>query len=174
VVVKGTNIGSATASDGTYRIPNVPTGEQVIRVQFVGYTAQERTVIVEEGETLSINFTLRESAVNLDEVVVTGTGARHHNFIEIHGALPERKVNGQGLSLLDDHGSFLRRISDKLNTNYLLTGRHIRNSVRPVACRGGTDIGTLHDHLCTRERPIGFSVDNRAFDHSLRTNRKRK
>ena len=76
VVVEGTNIGSATASDGTYRIPNVPTGEQVIRVQFVGYTAQERTVIVEEGETLSINFTLRESAVNLDEVVVTGAGAR--------------------------------------------------------------------------------------------------
>lgn len=76
VVVQGTNIGTATAADGTYRITGVPTGEQVIRAQFVGYGAKEKTVTIEDGETITLDFTLRESAINLREVVVTGAGAR--------------------------------------------------------------------------------------------------
>ncbi|MFB6231176.1 MAG: SusC/RagA family TonB-linked outer membrane protein [Salinibacter sp.] len=76
VVVVGTNIGTATATDGSFRITGVPTGEQVIRAQFVGYGANEKTVTIEDGETLSLNFVLRESAINLQEVVVTGAGAQ--------------------------------------------------------------------------------------------------
>jgi len=76
VVVKGTSIGSVTAGDGTYQVADIPTGEQVIRAQFVGYEAKEKTVTIEEGQTLTLNFTLQESAVNLQEVVVTGAGAQ--------------------------------------------------------------------------------------------------
>ncbi|MEF8796579.1 MAG: SusC/RagA family TonB-linked outer membrane protein [Salinivenus sp.] len=76
VVVVGENMGAATAADGTYEVTGVPVGEQTIRAQFVGYGTRTRTVTVEDGETLTVNFTLRESAVDLNEVVVTGAGGR--------------------------------------------------------------------------------------------------
>jgi TonB-linked SusC/RagA family outer membrane protein len=76
VVVVGENQGAATAGDGTYEITGVPTGEQTIRAQFVGYGTRTRTVTIEDGETVTANFTLRESAVDLNEVVVTGAGGR--------------------------------------------------------------------------------------------------
>lgn len=74
VVVVGTSRGAATDAEGAYRIPDVPAGEQTIQAQFVGYGSEKQTVTVPDGETITLDFTLRESAINLDEVVVTGTG----------------------------------------------------------------------------------------------------
>lgn len=74
VVVQGTNIGTTTETDGTFQITGVPSGEQTIVVQFVGYSDQERNVTIEDGQTLSLEIVIRESAVNLSEVVVTGAG----------------------------------------------------------------------------------------------------
>lgn len=74
VVVAGTSIGAATDVQGAFRITGVPAGEQTIRAQFVGYGSTTKTVVVEDGQTSSVDFTLRESAINLEEVVVTGAG----------------------------------------------------------------------------------------------------
>lgn len=74
VVIQGTTTGTTTGSDGTFRITGVPTGEQTIVVQFVGYGDLQRDVTVEDGQTLSLELVLRESAVDLSEVVVTGAG----------------------------------------------------------------------------------------------------
>lgn len=93
VVVQGTSLGTTTGGDGTFRITNVPTGEHVIRVQFVGYNDAQRTVTVEDGETLSLEFVLRESAVNLSEVVVTGAGGES-----------ERRKLGNSVASIDAAG----------------------------------------------------------------------
>jgi TonB-linked SusC/RagA family outer membrane protein len=74
VVVQGTSVGAATAANGTYEFSGVPTGEQVVEARFVGYRTQTETVQVEEGETIVLDFTLSQSAVDLEEVVVTGAG----------------------------------------------------------------------------------------------------
>jgi TonB-linked SusC/RagA family outer membrane protein len=74
VVVQGTSTGAATASDGTFTISNVPTGEQVIEARFVGYRTETETVTIADGETVTLDFSLRSSAIDLDEVVVTGAG----------------------------------------------------------------------------------------------------
>ncbi|WP_263831284.1 SusC/RagA family TonB-linked outer membrane protein [Salinibacter sp.] len=66
--------GAASDSDGQYRISGVPAGEQTIRVSFVGYQQQERTVNVPSGGTVRVNFQLRTSEAELDEVVVTALG----------------------------------------------------------------------------------------------------
>lgn len=74
VIVQGTNTGASTNADGEYEIANAPAGTQQIQVRFVGYRTMTKEVNVEAGATIEVNFQLTESAVNLDEVVVTGTG----------------------------------------------------------------------------------------------------
>lgn len=70
VVDAGT--GAASDVEGQYRITGVPAGEQSLRVSFVGYQAQERTVNVPAGGTVRVNFQLQTRSQELDEVVVTG------------------------------------------------------------------------------------------------------
>ncbi len=74
VVVVGTGLGTITDADGNFRITEVPAGEQSVQVQLVGYSSSTRTVSVQSGQTSRVNFELRQSAVQLEEIVVTGTG----------------------------------------------------------------------------------------------------
>jgi TonB-dependent starch-binding outer membrane protein SusC len=74
VSVTGTGIGALAGSEGRYTLPNVPAGEVEVQVQFLGYSAQRRTVTVPAGQTVTVDFELRVSALALDEVVVTGVG----------------------------------------------------------------------------------------------------
>lgn len=74
VFVAGTTLGSQTAGDGSYTIVSVPAGPRVVRVRLIGYAPTEKTVTITEGGTATLDFTLTQSAISLDEVVVTGTG----------------------------------------------------------------------------------------------------
>jgi len=73
VFVEGTSLGSLTDAEGQYRIASVPEGDVTVRAQMIGYGARDQTVTVAAGESVAVNFELRESAIGLDEVVVTGT-----------------------------------------------------------------------------------------------------
>jgi TonB-dependent starch-binding outer membrane protein SusC len=76
VFITGTTIGAATNDAGTYRIANAPVGQSVeVRVRLIGYRADAKTVAVTLGQTARADFTLSQSALQLDQVVVTGTGA---------------------------------------------------------------------------------------------------
>ncbi len=74
VFVAGTTLGGLTGADGSYSIAAVPPGPRVVRVRLIGYQPTERTVTVTAGETVTADFGLSQSAISLDEVVVTGTG----------------------------------------------------------------------------------------------------
>ncbi len=74
VVVVGTGLGTLTDADGTYRITGVPSGEQQVRVQLVGFSTSTQTVSVQAGQTATADFELQQSAVELEQIVVTGTG----------------------------------------------------------------------------------------------------
>jgi len=67
VLVKGTNIGTATSADGTFRL-SVPNDQAVLVVSFIGYSTKE--VAVGSQSNLSIAMDLDVTA--LQEVVVTG------------------------------------------------------------------------------------------------------
>src|SRR5690242_14201900 len=76
VFVTGTTAGAATNDAGTYRIANAPVGPSVqVRVRLIGYRADAKTVAVTLGQTARADFDLGQSALQLDQVVVTGTGA---------------------------------------------------------------------------------------------------
>lgn len=74
VLIKNTRQGSASAPDGSYKITNVPAGTQTITTTFIGYHAQEVRVNVPANAPVTADFALKESALEMDEIVVTGTG----------------------------------------------------------------------------------------------------
>ena len=69
VVVKGSNIGTATDADGRYQI-TVPDADAILQFSFVGYTTREILV----GNQRVIDVGLAEDASQLEEVVVIGYG----------------------------------------------------------------------------------------------------
>jgi TonB-dependent starch-binding outer membrane protein SusC len=76
ITIAGTQMGGITAQDGTFRIRNVPAGTREVRAQRIGYRAVTETVQVPAGQTASVTMTLAETAVALDQVIVTGTAGR--------------------------------------------------------------------------------------------------
>jgi TonB-dependent starch-binding outer membrane protein SusC len=71
VVVKGSTQGTVTNADGTYSI-GVPSGEATLVFSFVGMRTIEEPV---KGRT-TINVTLEEQTIGVDEVVVVGYGTQ--------------------------------------------------------------------------------------------------
>jgi TonB-dependent starch-binding outer membrane protein SusC len=76
VLVEGTGIGNLTNETGQYVLNGVPPGQHVLRVQLIGFGGDEQTVTVVAGQTVTADFTLSETAVALDQIVVTGTAAQ--------------------------------------------------------------------------------------------------
>lgn len=73
VTVAGTRVGGATAANGDYLLTLVPTGPRGITARRIGYQPVTRALMVAEGMN-ALDIALNVSAVNLSEVVVTGTG----------------------------------------------------------------------------------------------------
>lgn len=74
VFVVGTQIGGISGATGTYRITNAPAGNVEVRVRLIGYAQATQAVAVAPGQTARADFSLSQSAVQLEAVVTTGTG----------------------------------------------------------------------------------------------------
>jgi len=68
----GTQSATTTRADGTYRLV-LPAGSYDLRATFIGYAAGQETVTVPGGASVSRNFSLRQTGISLDQVVVTGS-----------------------------------------------------------------------------------------------------
>lgn len=71
VVVKGTTNGTITGLDGDFSLAGVKKGD-VLQVSFVGYETQE--VVWNGISTPPLRIVLKDGALQIDEVVVTGYG----------------------------------------------------------------------------------------------------
>jgi hypothetical protein len=69
VVVKGTTNGTITDANGNYSLPNVPANS-TLQFSFVGMKGQEIVV----GGKSTINVTLEEETIGIEEVVAIGYG----------------------------------------------------------------------------------------------------
>lgn len=74
VLVQGLDMGAATNLEGEFTIANVPAGTRSVIARFIGYKSTVKTVTVTGGGVAELNFDLSETALQLDEVVVTGAG----------------------------------------------------------------------------------------------------
>lgn len=73
VVVRGTQLGTQTSTDGEY-ILRVPSGSNQLEFRFIGYTTQT----VSLGTNNSVNISLVPDATQLGEVIVTALGIQRN------------------------------------------------------------------------------------------------
>ncbi|HKJ79783.1 MAG TPA: SusC/RagA family TonB-linked outer membrane protein, partial [Prolixibacteraceae bacterium] len=71
VLVKGTQVGTVTNSDGNYSV-NVPNENNTLVFSFVGMKTEEREI----GNQTTINVEMQTESVNLDEMVVVAYGTQ--------------------------------------------------------------------------------------------------
>lgn len=91
VGVEGTTLGTITDQHGHFTIGGIPAGTYNIKVNFLGYQSVSETLSFTAGQFTEKDFSLREDALNLESVVVSGT--RYEQ---------DRKNNPVVVNLLDD------------------------------------------------------------------------
>jgi len=74
VLVAGTTLRVVTNAQGEYRIGNVPSGSHSVTASRIGYAGGTQRVTVAAGQTVTANFSLNTSAVNLNALVVQASG----------------------------------------------------------------------------------------------------
>ena len=102
-------VGAATSEDGTYAIESVPAGSYTLVARFVGYQTKREEVTVRSGDASVVNFALRQSNVQLDEIVVS-----------VDAGDTRRRSVGTDIAQVEP-----QQLEDAVATNFsdLLTGR---------------------------------------------------
>ncbi len=100
-----TSIAARTNADGRYTLQNVPAGPVELRVLRVGYREQKKSVNVVSGQTVTVDFLLAPTVVQLEEIVATATGEQRR--VEIGNAVTTlgdvtKKVETQPVTNLGD------------------------------------------------------------------------
>ena len=149
VVIKGTTTGTITDGNGAYTLANVPQNA-VLQFSFVGMKSEEVNVLGKR----TINVTLQEASIGLDEVVAIG-----------YGTMKKSDLTGSVSSLRTDN--FNKGAEASLNQ--LLSGRAagvriIQNSNEPgggitVNIRGAGSITGGSQPLYVVD---GLPIDNTA------------
>ena len=73
VFIADLDVGVLTQQDGRYLLLNVPAGNYTVTAQRIGYRVSTADVSVAAGQTVVQDLALSEEALQLDEVIVTGT-----------------------------------------------------------------------------------------------------
>lgn len=73
IKVKGTTIGAVSDATGHFLLKNLPAGKHTLVASYVGYQSAEQMVIIEPDKTVEIKLALYPQALDIDEVVVTGS-----------------------------------------------------------------------------------------------------
>jgi TonB-dependent starch-binding outer membrane protein SusC len=74
VHVAGTTLRAVTTEAGEFRISGVPARQVEVTIRMIGFAPLTKRVVVEAGQTARLDFAISVSALQLDQVVVTGTG----------------------------------------------------------------------------------------------------
>ena len=56
IIIDGTNMGAATDVEGSYQITNVPPGEHVLKVTYIGYEEQQKPISIDPKQELIADF----------------------------------------------------------------------------------------------------------------------
>lgn len=154
VLVKGSNVGTATKADGTYQI-SVPSKGGTLVFSFIGYKTMETDI----GNQTTINTQLVADLVNLNEVVVTA-----------NAIVREKKELGYAVSTVNGSELVKARDPNVLNS---MAGRiaGVRISQQSgtvggssrVMIRGANSISSSSEPLFVVD---GIPISNSSFNNS--------
>ncbi len=158
VAVVGAQNNAMTDGRGHFIIRGVRSGAASVRAQRLGYRPELRPIAVPAGDSVRVSFSLNESAVNLSEVVTTGTG----------GAVSKREL-GAPIGVVDV--SQLQEVKPSTDLGSILEGQV--SGVRSTTVGGG--VGGAKDlrirgtsSFTLGQRPVvyvdGVRLDTRATD----------
>ena len=84
IFIHDMNKGTVSNSNGTYALSNLPNGKIKIQFSTLGYTNRIETVEL-NGESLELNISLRQIAIEMEEIVVSGgyNSTQHENVVKI-------------------------------------------------------------------------------------------
>ncbi len=103
----GSPFRTITLDNGTFRIPAVPAREWRVQARLIGYAPISRTITVLADQTVRVDIVLSKSAVELEQVVVTGTGQ----------AVEVKKLGNTVATLRPPENTLINSVAD------VLTGR---------------------------------------------------
>ncbi|MGH7665214.1 MAG: SusC/RagA family TonB-linked outer membrane protein [Gemmatimonadaceae bacterium] len=125
VSIANTTLGALTNAEGSYTITGVPAGRQELRARFIGYLESGQPVTVVAGQTVTANFSLTVSAVQLNVIVVNAiTGQEERKR--------ETGANVSNIPVADLNKGPITKFAD------VLTGRTAGVTLQGVAGTTGT------------------------------------
>lgn len=71
VNVKGTTLATTTDAKGHFVLKGLPEGKTTLEVKLIGYRTSTAVLTLQNNQTAEQNFTLKEDAISLDEIVLT-------------------------------------------------------------------------------------------------------
>lgn len=136
VVVKGTTIGTQTATDGTFKI-NAPSSAATLQISYVGYGSRE--VSVGNG---NVSATLRATTGSLNDVVVIGYGSVRRRDATGSVATVNEKDFQQGTITTPE-----QLIAGKVSGVSITSNGGAPGSGSVIRIRGGTSLNASNDPL---------------------------
>jgi len=106
--------GGISDEKGAFAIKNVKPGTWTLKVTAVSVMAEERTVIVAAGQTVTVDFTLNESAAQLHEIIISSTNPNKENRTvakmplknlenpQVYNSVSAEIMKQQGITNFDD------------------------------------------------------------------------
>lgn len=114
LTLQGTVKGATVNASGHYSINNIKPGSYTLIASFVGLATQMQNVEVKAGETSTVNFTLKESSAELEEVTVAGRNVNRVNNVvakiplkklenpQVYSTVSAEIIKQQGITNFDD------------------------------------------------------------------------
>ena len=102
VGIKNTSIGTVTDEDGRFIIDDVPSGKQEIMASHIGFKEEVQVINIKENRTIELNFELKPSLNELNEMVITGTRTnkqKNNSAISVSTLSSKKLENTQSLNL---------------------------------------------------------------------------
>ncbi|NIP80526.1 MAG: TonB-dependent receptor plug domain-containing protein, partial [Gemmatimonadetes bacterium] len=102
VSIRGTGIGTITNNDGRYILTSVPAGRVELRVEYIGYSPQSRTLTVPPGGSATEDFQMGVTAIELEELVATGYAEQTRREVSSAiSSVQSTEIQNQAVASLD-------------------------------------------------------------------------
>jgi TonB-dependent starch-binding outer membrane protein SusC len=160
ISIVGTQRGTLSGADGSYRIPTVGAGELQVRATFLGFATSTQTVTLQAGQTVTVNFQLSPSALALDELIVTGTAGRQERRAQAASVASLNAANLTEVAPVTTVGNLLQARTAGVN---ITTASGTAGSTQRIRLRGSASLNLSNEPLVIIDGVLMDSRQNQLF-----------